>query len=94
MSDPIFLRLNDNFALGADELQWILYKRHPRKGGPDSWDGISFVRSTKALLLRCMREKGCFLDGTAATAVAALPDTFDAWKRAYSKESRPLELAA
>jgi len=73
MSDRIFLRLNENFALGADELQWILYRRPPRKGLPDSWDGISFIRSTKAILLRCMREKGCFPDGTAATAVAALP---------------------
>jgi hypothetical protein len=88
MSDRIFLRLNEDFALGADSLQWILYRRHSRKGC-DGWEGVSFVRSTKAILLRCIREKGCFPDGTAATALDALPDTFDAWKLANTNSSKP-----
>ena len=45
--------------------------------------------STKAILLRRMREKGCFPDGTAATALAALPDTFEAWKRLYHAKTLP-----
>jgi len=59
MTDRIFLRLDDKFALGADDLQCVLLKLHRRRNGADSWDGISFVRSTKAILLRCIREAGC-----------------------------------
>ena len=44
-----FLRLGDNGGLGADDHQWILY----RGDSP-----VSFVRSTKAVLVRCIREKG------------------------------------
>jgi hypothetical protein len=80
VTDRIFLRLNENFALGADSLQRILY-RSRRKAGPSfdaplavkDWEGISFVRSTKEILLRCMREKGCFPDDTAASALAGYP---------------------
>ena len=64
--DCIFLRLDARFALGADDLQWILYKSKrtepPSLDAPLSsrdWNPVSFVRSTKALLLRVLREKGC-----------------------------------
>jgi hypothetical protein len=43
--------------LAADDLQWILYRRRSEKRG--GWKGVSFVRSTKTILARCMREKGC-----------------------------------
>jgi hypothetical protein len=86
MADAIFLRLNEDFALGSDGLQWILLRRHPRQGKSDTWDGVSFVRSTKEILLRCMREKGCFPDGTAAKAIEAMPDSFDAWKAALPSQ--------
>src|SRR4029450_5918918 len=69
MTDSIFLRLDSKFALGADDLQWILYKSRRKDPSPlDSplrlgrggeWQPVSFVRSTKDILLRCMREKGC-----------------------------------
>jgi hypothetical protein len=44
MSDRIFLRLGVNGALGADELQWILY-RAQRQGplaplSPRDWRGV------------------------------------------------------
>jgi hypothetical protein len=76
----IFLRLNERFALGADDLQWILYAIHPRKGQPATWDGISFVRSTKDILLRCIREKGCQPTVEAQVALDAMPPTFDEWQ--------------
>jgi hypothetical protein len=73
--------ISGEWALGSDGLQWILYQRHRRKGGKDTWDGISFVRSTRDILARCMREKG--VPGTVqATLLAGLPETFDEWKRA------------
>lgn len=84
---PPFLRLDERFALGADDLQWILYKsRH--KTGPaldaplelQDWFPVSFVRSTKEILCRCIREKGCFPSIQAQTALDGIPSTFDAWK--------------
>ena len=65
MADRIFLRLSEKFALGADELQWILYKANGRDQvidpplEPRYWHAISFVSSTKNILERCMREAGC-----------------------------------
>jgi len=42
------------------------------------WGAVSFVRSTKDILARCMREKGVD-EGTAAVLLAGLPDIFDRW---------------
>jgi hypothetical protein len=56
-ADRIFLRLSDRFALGADDLQWILYRKNvaaPALARLKDWRGISFVRSSKAILLRCL----------------------------------------
>jgi hypothetical protein len=61
MTDTLFLRLNEKFALGADDLQWILYRansRDPDMTNPDHWRGVSFVRpkppSRPAPHLRCL----------------------------------------
>jgi hypothetical protein len=67
-----------NWALGADELQWILYRRNSQAHG--GWKSISFVRSSKDILARCMREKGTDED-TARLLLSGLPDTFEQWKR-------------
>jgi len=56
MSERQFAVCRD-WALGADSLQWIIYKRASKlKGG---WYGVSFVSSRRTILERCMREKGC-----------------------------------
>jgi hypothetical protein len=94
MSDRIFLRLNENFAVGADELQWILYRRHAAvpEGSPlllRDWRPISFVRSTKEILLRSMREKGCKPSHEAQLALDGMPPTFEAWKLAYARPGKP-----
>jgi hypothetical protein len=77
MKDRIFAEAND-WALASDGIQWMLMRRHPRKDR-DTWDPVSFVRSTKDILARCMREKGVE-PGTADLLLAGLPDTFDQWK--------------
>ena len=65
--------VSGNWAIASDGIQWILQRRAGRR-----WKAVSFVRSTKAILARCMREKHCpppdqlaLLDG--------LPNTFDEW---------------
>ena len=74
MSDRILTTAGD-WAVGTDGIQWMLMRRHSRKRG-DTWDPVSFVRSTRDILARCMREKGVE-DGTAVKLLAGLPDTFD-----------------
>ena len=89
MSDKIFLRLGPRVALGADDLQWILFKARkasPRPidalGWSEDWKPVSFVRSTKAILERCIREKRLETTSTGLLALERLPPTFDAWKAA------------
>jgi hypothetical protein len=68
-------RVSGNWALASDGLQWVLQRR-----GGGRWNAVSFVRSTKAVLTRCMskNEKGV-PPADAARLLALLPDTFDEW---------------
>lgn len=70
-----FLILSDKWAVGADDLQWMLARRK----GPD-WRPVSFVACTKAVLLRCIHEKGAIVTQEGQAALDALPDTFRAWR--------------
>jgi hypothetical protein len=65
-------RSSGNWAVANDGAQWVLWKA--RKGN-SQWYAVSFVRSTKEVLARCMREKGTPGD-VAARLLAALPDRF------------------
>jgi hypothetical protein len=87
MSDALrtFLQLGPNAALGADEHQWILY----RAGQP-----VSYVRSTKAVLVRCIREKGIELSAEGRAALDALADDFNTWKADPSRRGTPVAAEA
>jgi hypothetical protein len=76
-----FLQINDTWALAADDLQWILQRR--RKGGAQSWYGVSYISSTKDVLARCMKDNGIPPED-AQTALAALPHTFKEWRGSHS----------
>jgi hypothetical protein len=89
MTDRIFALASD-WAVGADELQWMLMRR--RMGARPGWYPVSFVRSTRDILARCMREKGVEPD-TAALLLSGLPDTFDQWKTLQHSPQRLLEPA-
>jgi hypothetical protein len=66
MTDSIFLRLSEKTALGADDLQWIVYRSRQKVPTPldaplvlgrgGEWLPASFVRSTKEILMRCIGE--------------------------------------
>src|SRR5262249_30349743 len=47
--------VSGKWALASDGLQWILQRK--RSGRPP-WRAVSFVRSTKDILARCMGENG------------------------------------
>ena len=62
------------WALASDGVQWILQRRYA-----NGWRNVSFVRSGKDILARCMRENGVEVFD-ARQLLAPLPETFDLWK--------------
>jgi hypothetical protein len=73
LNDSVLASSGD-WSVSSDGLQWILRKRYRAKGEP-AWQGLSFVHSTRDVLARCMREKGC-PPGAATRLLAALPSEF------------------
>src|SRR5262249_42510153 len=65
--------ISGRWALAADSLQWMLQRR-----GGQQWKSVSFVSSTRDILARCMREKGC-PSADAERLLAGLPSTFEEW---------------
>jgi len=70
-------RVAGDWALATDGLQWIIQHRR-QHGGKAAWRPVSFVRSTRDVLCRCLREKGAGT-GCIQALTAGLPDTFDQW---------------
>ena len=70
-------RVAGDWALATDDIQWIVQHRRQR-AGKVAWRPVSFVRSTKSVLGRCLLEKGAGTSA-AATLLADLPETFDQW---------------
>jgi hypothetical protein len=50
--------VSGDWLVASDGLQWILRRRKIVRGSA-TWIPGSFVRSTRDILARCMREKGC-----------------------------------
>ena len=74
--------MSGRWALASDGLQWILL----RQQGHEKWRGVSFVRSTKDILGRCLREKRTPADD-ARRLLDGLPATFDEWLASGSAAS-------
>src|SRR5262245_21979701 len=61
--------VDGRWSIATDGLQWILQRRRGQR-----WESLSFVRTTRDILARCMREKGASPGEMAFLAV--LPDRF------------------
>ena len=72
--------VSGKWALAADRLQWMVQRRYMNKGQV-KWQAVSFVASTRDILARCLREKGC-PPADAERLLAGLPATFDEWAKA------------
>jgi hypothetical protein len=70
-------RIAGDWALASDGMQWIVQHRRQR-ADKAAWRPVSFVRSTRDVLGRCLREKGAETRSIQALT-AGLPDTFDQW---------------
>ena len=57
------------WAIATDGVQWVLQRRRG-----DRWQNLSFVRTTRDVLARCMREHGASPGEMAL--LAGLPDRF------------------
>jgi hypothetical protein len=80
IQERVFVVAGD-WAVASDGIQWMLMRRRSQRLG--GWHGVSFVRSTRDILARCMREKGVD-DDTARLLLSELPDSFDQWKATQS----------
>lgn len=78
MTDRIFLHLCEDWALGADELQWIVMRRKKR-GDQRYWNPEAFIATEKRILRRVLREKGIEPTPEAARYLSSMPDTFKEW---------------
>ena len=78
MTDRQFA-ISGKFALAADSLQWMVQRRYMSKREV-KWQSISFVASTRDVLARCLREKGC-PPADAERLLAGLPATFEEWAK-------------
>ena len=78
MADRQFA-ISGKWALAADRLQWMVQRQYLHKG-EIKWQSVSFVSSTKDVLARCLREKGC-PPADAARLLADLPPTFKEWAK-------------
>ena len=71
--------ISGKWALAGDRLQWIVQRQYLSKG-QIKWHSVSFVASTKDVLVRCLREKGC-PPADAERLLTDLPATFEEWTR-------------
>src|SRR5262249_4730326 len=76
MTDRQFA-ISGKWAVASDGHQWMLQRQHMHKGRP-VWHSVSFVASTKDVLARCMRAKGC-PPADAERLLSGLPSTFTEW---------------
>jgi hypothetical protein len=76
MADRQFA-VSGKWALAADRLQWMVQRRY-MSAGRAKWQPVSFVASTRDVLARCLREKGC-PPADAERLLASLPSTFEEW---------------
>ncbi len=80
MTDRVFLRLSESWALGFDRNQWVVMRAKSDRSKPGQrWRSIAFVGSTRAVLVRVLREKGAEVAPDARVAVDSLPETFLEW---------------
>ena len=79
MTGRMVLQLSATWAVLAVDRQWMLCRR--RKNPNSGWKPLSYVASSKAVLLRCLREKGAIVDVEGQAGLDALPESFRAWQR-------------
>lgn len=74
MRTRMVAQLSDHWCVQTDGVQWMLSNRYKGKTGKyGDWHPVSFVASTKDVLLRCIREQGAVVDVAGEVALANMP---------------------
>ena len=87
MKDQFLIDLAPGWALGFDNLQWVLGKvvKTPHKAVKTALGArlrpVAFIASTKAVLWRVINENEIELTPEAVEYIDAMPDTFRDWYR-------------
>jgi hypothetical protein len=85
MSGLPALQLRDLCWIYRDDLQWIIVQ--VRKDGRGVQRMVSFISSTKQILLRCMREKRISPTSKAAAELECWPASFREWCESRTHQS-------
>lgn len=80
MADHFLGRLNDGWALLADQHQWIVARRR-NKRDTDAWKPVAYIATGKPILLRVLREMDVVPDAVGEALLAQLPTCFGAKAR-------------
>jgi hypothetical protein len=75
MSGRSLFQLADGWALGADDNQWMLLRARKRHA-ETVWQPVSFIASTKTILLLCMAKNGIQVTADAQAQLDELPERF------------------
>ena len=89
---PPLFPLTLDWAIGSDDKQWTLLRRRNRQDD-GYWQAVSYVASTKAVLLRILRENGVVPTPRALVDLNGLPERFSDWRHRCSdtpKTKQPL----
>ena len=73
--------VSGKWAVATDGVQWIIQ----RQTGPDSWQAVKFIHSTKEWL--ACRLRGLAPKADAEALLNGLPDTFDDWHDRFWRPS-------
>lgn len=79
MADKFLWRINDDYALMYDPLQYVIAKRKrakPRSVSRD-WRPLAFIRTGREDLKRHLRSRRIDPDAKGAAQITALPDSFE-----------------
>lgn len=90
MSDSFFIQITDQWAITADDNQWIVLTRRI-KGGASSWRPVSFVGGKKAGLRDILIRRGAIHPDTANASVTSFlesePHRFLDWRASLLREA-------
>ena len=74
----VFLTLGPDWAIGHDELQWIVYRRRKRQDA-SYWNPVGYINSNRDVLCRVLHENNALLDVAARQELMKLPFSFKEW---------------
>lgn len=77
-NNPVALILIDKWAITFDSNQWMLSQARKRRA-QTYWHPVSYIGSTKAVLLRVARENGVVMDKNAQAIIETWPERFLEW---------------